>query len=94
MSQDIRIKWYILRHKGLIVISRILREAIPNSKMNPRPKLEQINRSMLEMVTEEYGAYVEGTVTRFIKKFPLDIEKLGYLIAAEDSLYSIGEVVL
>ena len=94
MSQDIRIKRYILRHKGLIVISRILREAIPNSKMNPRPKLEQINRSMLEMVTEEYGAYVEGTVTRFIKKFPLDIEKLGYLIAAEDSLCSIGEVVL
>ena len=91
MSQDIRIKRYILRHKGLIVISRILREAIPNSKMNPRPKLEQINRSMLEMVTEEYGAYVEGTVTRFIKKF---FEKLGYLIAAEDSLYSIGEVVL
>ena len=49
---------------------------------------------MLEMVTEEYGAYVEGTVAGFIKKFPLDIEKLGYLIAAEDSLCSIGEVVL
>ena len=62
--------------------------------MNPRPKVEQINRSMLEMVTEEYGAYVEGTVTGFIKKFPLDIEKLGYLIAAEDSLCSIREVVL
>ena len=89
MSQDIRIKRYILLHKGLIVISRI-----PNSRMNPRPKVEQINRSMLEMVTEEYGAYVEGTVTGFIKKFPLDIEKLGYLIAAEDSLCSIREVVL
>ena len=62
--------------------------------MNPRPKVEQINRSVLEMVTEEYGAYVVGTVAGFIKKFPLDIEKLGYLIAAEDSFCSIGEVFL
>ena len=39
---------------------------------------------MVEIVTEEYGAYVEGTVTRFIKKFPLDVEKLVGLIAAEE----------
>ena len=84
MSQGIQIKKYILRHKGLIVIPRILREAIPNSKTNPRPKVEQIKRVMVEMVTEEYGTYVEGTVTGFIKKFPLDVEKLGGLIAAEE----------
>ena len=29
------------------------------------------------MVTEEFGAYVERTVTVFIKKFLLDVEKLG-----------------
>ena len=84
MPRDIRIKKYILQHKGLIVIPRILREAIPNSKTNPRPKVEQIKRVMVEMVTEEYGTYVEGTVTRLIKKFPLDVEKLGGLIAAEE----------
>ena len=32
VSQDIQIKKYILRHKGLIVIPRILRKAIFNSK--------------------------------------------------------------
>ena len=84
MPQDIRINKYILRHKGLIVIPRILREAIPNSKTNPRPKVEQKKRVMVEMVTEEYGTYAEGTVTGFIKKFPLDVEKLGGLIAAEE----------
>ena len=35
-------------------------------------------------MTEEYGAYVEGRVTGFIKKFPLDAEKLGGLIAPEE----------
>ena len=35
------------------------------------------------MVTEEYGTYFEETVTGFIK-FPLDVEKLGGLIAAEE----------
>ena len=84
MSQDIRIKKYILRQKGLIVIPRILREAIPNSKTNPRSKVEQIKRVMVEMGTEEYGAYVERRVTGFIKKFLLDVEKLGGLIAAEE----------
>ena len=84
VSQDMRIKKYILRHKRLIVIPRILTEAIPNSKTNPSPKVEQIKRVMVEMVTEEYGAYIERTVTGFIKKFPLDIEKLGGLIAAEE----------
>ena len=39
---------------------------------------------MVEMTTEEYGTYVERTVTGFIKKFPLDVEKLGRLIAAEE----------
>ena len=84
MSQDIWIKKYIPQYKELIVIPHILREAIPNSKTNPRPKVEQIKRVMVEMVTEEYGTYVEGTVTGFIKKFPLDVEKLGGLIAAEE----------
>ena len=83
-SQHIRIKKYILRHEGLIVIPRILREAIPNSKSNPRPNVDQIKRVMVEMVTEEYGAYVEGAVTGFIKKFPLNVDKLGGLIAAEE----------
>ena len=36
------------------------------------------------MVTEEYGTYVEGTVTGFIKKFLLDVEKLAGLIATEE----------
>ena len=82
VSQDIRIKKYILRHNGLIIIPRILREANSNWKPNPRPKVEQMKRVMLEMVTEEYSPYVEGTVTGFIKKFPLDVEKLAGLIAA------------
>ena len=84
VSQDIRIKRYILRHKWLIVIPRILREAIVNSKTNPRPKVEHIKRVMVEMVTKGHGAYVERTVTGFIKKFPLDVEKLRDLIAAEE----------
>ena len=84
MPQNIRIKKYILRHKRVIVIPRILREAIPNSKTNPMPKVEQIKRVMAEMVTEVYGTYVEGTVAGFTKKFPLDLEKLGGLIAAEE----------
>ena len=35
-----------------IVIPRILKEDIPNSKTNSRPKVEQIKRVMVETVTE------------------------------------------
>ena len=35
-----------------IVIPRILKENIPNSKTNSRPKVEQIKRVMVETVTE------------------------------------------
>ena len=35
-------------------------------------------------MTEEYATYVEGTVTGFIKKFPLDVEKLRGLVAAKE----------
>ena len=52
MTQDKCIKKYILQHKGLIVIPRILREAIRNSKMNPRPNIGQIKRVMVEILTE------------------------------------------
>ena len=65
VSQDIRIKKYILRHKDLIAIPRILSEVIP--KRNPRPNVDHIKWVIVEMVAEEYGAYGEGTVTGFIK---------------------------
>ena len=84
MLQDIRIKKYILQHKGIIVIPHILREAVPNSKTNPRPKVEQIKRVMVEMGTGEHCTYVKGAVTGFIKKFSLNFEKLRGLIAAEE----------
>ena len=35
-----------------IVIPRILKEDIPNSKTNSRPKVEQLKRVMVETVTE------------------------------------------
>ena len=35
-----------------IVVPRILKEDIPNSKTNSRPKVEQIKRVMVETVTE------------------------------------------
>ena len=35
-----------------IAIPRILKEDIPNSKTNSRPKLEHIKRVMVETVTE------------------------------------------
>ena len=38
--------------KRRIVIPRILKEDIPNSKANSRPKVEQIKTVMVETVTE------------------------------------------
>ena len=43
-----------------------------------------MKRVIVEMVTEEYGVYVERAVTGFIQKLSLDVEKLGSLIAAEE----------
>ena len=39
---------------------------------------------MAEMVTEDFGAYEQGRLTGFLKRFPVDVEKLKDLMSAEE----------
>lgn len=58
------------------MIPRIVRESMPVSKNSPRPRVEIIKRVMADMMEKGYGHYFEENVKGFIKKYPLQEEKL------------------